>query len=233
MKKRIKMGCVVFMILAMAIFLTATVYADTISDNRVIIKSGDVSVSYDFDEVKTEVEDGKTKICICRCLCFRALQMLASRFTDGVIPKDDIKIFSGWTTDGPEELFVEVMGWSQDDVKFMANATKPALLTIQDAAFFFVQKSTGKAWKVTAEDGLYPKTFFSYRMSVKTETASEEEITFFKNALRPQAVATISSLPLIDKFHVQAILLYGEDKILRIPACFVIGGMEYGAEIRG
>ena len=95
-----KMGWVVLTISA-AFFLAATAYADTISDNRVTIKSCDVSVSYDFDEVKTEVEDGKTKICICRCLCFRALQMLASRFTDGSHPQGRHQniygLDNGWT----------------------------------------------------------------------------------------------------------------------------------------
>ena len=232
MKNRMKMGWVVLMISAVAFFMAATGYAGTISNNRVIIKSGDVSVNYDFDEVKTEVENGKTKVCICRCLCFRALQMLTSRFADGVIPRDDIKIVTGWTTDGPEELFVEVMGWPHSDVLSMENATKPALLTLEDAVFFFVQKSTGRAWKVMAREGLYPKAFFSYRTSVKTKSATEEEIAFFQNALRPQAVANMALLPMIDRFDVQMIAIYGEDEVLRIPACFVSGGGEYEVELK-
>ncbi len=232
MKKRIKIKWAVLAMLAMVLCMVATVYADTLVHNQVLVKSGETVVVYDFDEVKTEVENGKTKVCICRCLCFRALQMLASRFADGVIPRDDIKIVTGWTTDGPEELFVEVMGWPHSDILFMANATEPTLLTLQDAVFFFVQKSTGRAWKVTAREGLYPKAFFSYRTSIKTKSATEEEIIFFQNALRPQAVANMEFLPMIDKFHVQMVPLYGEDGVLRIPACFASGGTEYEVELK-
>ena len=231
MKKSMKNGWVILMISAMALFMVATVQADTIIHNQVIVESDDISVSHDFDEVKMEVENGKTKVCICRCLCFRALQLLAEQFPGGVIPRDDIKIVTGWTTDGPEELFVEVMGWPHTDLTFMANATDAAYLTVQDAFFFFVQKTTGQAWKVSASDDLYPATFFDYRTLVKTKIATEEQITFFKTALRPQAVAHMGALPLIDKFDVQTVSFFGDDGVLRLPAAFVSGGAEYSVEL--
>jgi hypothetical protein len=232
MEKRMKIKWAVLAMSAMVLCMVATVYADTIVHNQVVVKSGETVVSYDLDEVKTEVEDGKTKVCICRCLCFRALQMLATRFADGVIPRDDIKIVTGWTTDGPEELFVEVMGWSSGDLTPMAGATAAAHLTIEDAYFFFIQKSTGKAWKVVANEGLYPQGFFAYRTLVKTGQATDEQKDFFQTALRPQAVINMETLPLIDKFDILAVPFYGEDGILHIPACFASGGGEYEVELR-
>ena len=211
-------------------FLVATASADTITGNQLLVKVADDTVAYDLDEVKTEVENGTTKVCICRCLCFRALQTLATRIKDGVIPRDDIKIYTGWTTDGPEELFVEVMGWDHGDLVLFSGAKDAAYLTIEDAFFYFVQKSTGKAWKVAANEGLYPTGFFSYRTAVKNGSASEEEINFFKRALRPQAVSNMASLPMIDKFFVEAVSYLSEDGVLHIPAALAPWGMAYEAE---
>ena len=211
-------------------FLVATASADTITGNQLLVKVADDTVAYDLDEVKTEVENGTTKVCICRCLCFRALQTLATRFEDGVIPRDDIKIYTGWTTDGPEELFVEVMGWAEDNLALFSGATNAVYLTIEDAFFYFVQKSTGKAWKVVASESLYPTGFFSYRTAVKDGSASEEEINFFKKALRPQAVSNMASLPMIDKFFVEAVSYLSEDGVLHIPAALAPWGMAYEAE---
>ncbi len=232
MEKRLKRGLVVLSVVVTVVSMVVVAYADTIIGNQVVVKVDDVTTTYDLDQVKTEVKDGKTKVCICRCLCFRALQMLAAQFDDAVIPRDDIRILTGWTTDGPEELFVEVMGWSPADLVFVANATDPAYLTIQDAFFFFVKKSTGRVWKVSASDDLYPTAFFDYRTLVKTESATKEQTTFFKTALRPQAIAHMGTLPLIDKFDVQTIPFYGDDGVLRLPAAFVSGGVEYDVELK-
>lgn len=232
MKKMLRSGWMVSILLAALVCVVPVSHADTITTNHVVVENNGVLTSYDFDQVKMEVEDGTTKVCICRCLCFRALQLLATQFADGVIPRDDIKIYTGWTTDGPEELFVEVMGWSHEDLAAMSGATAAANLTIVDAYFFFVQKSTGKAWKVAAKEGLYPTGFFTYRTLVKTGTATAEQKVFFQKALRPQAVANMEALPLIDRFDIQAVPFYGEDAILHIPSVFVSGGVEYEAELK-
>jgi hypothetical protein len=232
MKKRMRMGWMVSMtVLAMVSFTAFNAYADTITTNQVVIKVNDVETTYDFDEVKLEVENGITKVCLCKCLCFRALQMLATQFSDGVIPRDDIKVYTGWTTDGPEELFVETMGWTHEDLAFMTGATDAAHLTIEDAYFFFVQKSTGKAWKVAAKEGLYPAGFFTYRTLVKTATATSEQTVLFQKALRPQAVANMGGLPLIDRFDIQEVAFFGQDGVLRIPSVILSGGAAYEAEL--
>lgn len=190
-----------------------------------------VQTSYEFNQVKTEVEDGKTKVCLCKCFCFRALQLLATQFAGGVVPRDDIQIYTGWSTEGAEELFVEIMGWSAGDLAFMTGAKHAAHLTIDDAYFFFVQKSTGKAWKVTGKEGLYPTEFFTYRTLVQTGAATDAEKVFFQKALRPQAVANMETLPLIDKFDIQDVASFGQDGVLRIPVVFLSGGAAYEAEL--
>ena len=229
MKRQYETKWTLSILLMILLFSVAPVSADTITGNQLSVKLGDNTVTYDLDEVKTEVENGVTKVCICRCLCFRALQILSSRFDDGVIPVDDIKVYTGWTTDGAEELLVEVMGWDHEDLAFVQGATDAASLTLEDAFFYFVQKSTGKAWKVVAREGLYPTGFFSYRTAVKKEIASEEEINFFKKALRPQAVSNIASLPMIDKFSVEAVSYLAADGVLHIPVAFSADGASYEA----
>nr|HDM99605.1 hypothetical protein [Deltaproteobacteria bacterium] len=231
MKRSMKIGWAAMTLLIICSFTGPDAYADTITGNQVAVKENDVITAYNLDDVKWETEDGKTKVCICRCLSFRSLQTLASQFADGVIPKEDITIYSGWTTDGPEELFIEVMGWPDDDLEFMTDPTAPAYLTIEDAYFFFIQKSTGKVWKVVAKEDLYPMEFFTYRTLVKTGAATQEQKAFFRKSLRPQAAANMETLPFIDKFDIQAVPFYGEDGILHIPALFVFEGREYEADL--
>jgi hypothetical protein len=123
------------------------------------------------------------------------------------------------------------MGWSDDDLKFMAEPKDPTYLTIEDACFFFIQKSTSKVWKVVAREDLYPEEFFTYRTLVKTGSATQEQNAFWQKTVRPQAVANMEILPFIDKFDIQAVPYYGEDGILHIPALFVLEGREYEADL--
>ncbi len=231
MKKMLKSGWLVSVLLAAVVCMVSVSHAHTIVSNQVTVKSNEVEITYDFDQVKMEVENGVTKICICRCLCFRALQLLAAQFTDGVVPRDDIKVYTGWTTDGAEELFVETMGWAHEDLAFMTGATDAAHLTIEDAYFFFVQKSTDKAWKVRASAHLYPKEFFTYRTLVKAGQATDAQKSFFQTALRPQAVANMEALPMIDKFDIQEVASFGQDGVLHIPAVFASWGAAYEVEL--
>ncbi len=231
MSKKMMKGWIALSILAVAVYMAPSVHGETITGNQIRVKANDVITTYDLDQVKTEVEDGKTKVCICRCLCFRALQLLAAQFSDGVVPRDDINIFTGWTTRGAEELFVDAMGWSPSDLAFVTGAKGPYYLTIGDAVFFFVQKSTGMVWKVKANETLYPKEFFTYRTLVKTGEATDEQKSFFQSALRPQAVVNLEFLPSIDKFSARAIPYLDENGILHIPDAFVSDGSAYGAEL--
>jgi hypothetical protein len=230
MKKMLRSGWMVSILLAALVCVVSVSHADTITTNHVFVEDNGVLTSYDFDQVKMEMEDGKTNVCICKCLCFRALQLLATQFADGVIPRDDIKIYTGWTTDGPEELFLEVMGWPASGLAFMERATDATHLTIEDAYFFFVQHSTGKVWKVRASAALYPKEFFTYRSLVKTGQATDEQKSFFQKALRPQAVANMESLPLIDKLDIQEVAFFGGDGVLRVPV-LSCGGVAYEVEL--
>ena len=174
--------------------------ADTISSNEVKISTGGVSTVYNLDNIKIEVENGQEKICLCRLLCFRALQTLSTHLEDGIVPNDDITIVTGWTTDGPEELFITELGWSEDDVSFITSATVSEYLNINDAVFYFTRKSTGETWKVSAKNGLYPNDFFLYRTLVKTGAGTEEQSAAFKNTMRPQAISNFESIPMVDLF---------------------------------
>lgn len=48
-----------------------------------------------------------------------------------------------------------------------------------------------------------------------------------QTALRPQAVLNMETLPMIDKFDVQAIPFLDADGVLRIPVVFESGGTEF------
>jgi len=223
---------VLFLVLMASVLTIGSLsYANTIINNQVIVRSGETSTTYDLDKVKWERENGEIKVCICRMLCFRALQTLASRFPDRIIPRDDLKIITGWTTDGPEEQFVKEMGWPSEDLLVKTGATDPKYLTIKDAVFYFIRKSTGEAWEITADKSIYPKEFFTYRTLIKTGEAGAEQKSFFKNALRPQAVADLELLPIIDKFDLTPVLLYQEDGVIHIPIIITSSGISYTLEL--
>jgi hypothetical protein len=227
-KRSLKRGLLVLALFASILCFNSWALADTILTNYVDVESKGQTNRYYLDDIKTEeAEGGRTKVCMCKMLSFRALQMMASQFPDGVIPKDDIQIYTGWTTDGPEELFVDVMGWAHKDLAFMKDANDSTHLTIEDAVFFFIQKSTGRVWKVNAREGLYPLDFFKYRTLIHTGMATQEQRTFFQTVLRPQAVLNMEKLPMIDKFDVQAISFLGADGILQIPVVLEFGGTEF------
>jgi len=230
MKNILRSGVLVLVFLAALVGVVSVSHADTITTNHVVLEDNGVITSYDFDQVKMEVEDGKTKVCLCKCLCFRALQLLATQFEEGIIPRDDIKIYTGWSTDGPEELFLDAMGWPGSGLAFMERATDAAHLTIQDAYFFFVQLSTGKTWRVQASADLYPKEFFTYRTLVQTGQATEAQKSFFQKALRPQAVANMEKLPLIDQLDIQEVAFFARDGVLRVPV-LLCGGVAYEVEL--
>jgi hypothetical protein len=222
------------MVLAVVICLGSTgAGAETVRTNTVVVAAGGTSTAYDFDEVRLEEEDGVVKVCVCKSLAFRALQLLAGRFADAIVPRDDIRILTGWTTDGAEELFVDIMGWPAADLAFTAGATEATQLTITDAYFIFVRKSTGEAWKVTADEDLYPCGFFHYRTLIKSGRATSAEKQFWQTALRPQAVANMAAIPLIDKLNIQPVAFFGTDNsILHIPTVCVADGSEYRIEMR-
>jgi hypothetical protein len=229
MKKMLRHTMLAAMLLAVVVYLGTTVAgAETILTNTVVVEAGGRSTTYDFDEVRLEEEDGVVKVCVCKSLAFRALQLLADRFADGVVPRDDIRILTGWTTDGAEELFVDIMGWPAGDLAFTAGATEATQLTINDAYFIFMRKSTGEAWKVTADAALYPHGFFHYRTLIKSGQATSAERQFWQTALRPQAVANMEAIPLIDRLDIQPLAFFGTDNsMLHIPAVCVSDGSEY------
>ncbi|MBN2231412.1 MAG: hypothetical protein JW781_01145 [Deltaproteobacteria bacterium] len=218
--------------LALVLCLVVAAGADTIRANTVVVEAGGTPTTYDFDQVKLEEEDGVVKVCVCKSLAFRALQLLSGCFADGVVPRDDIRILTGWTTDGAGELFVDIMGWPTEDLAFTAGATEFTQLNIADAYFIFIRKSTGRAWRVTADEALYPKGFFPYRTLIKSGQATNAEKQFFQTALRPQAVANMEAIPLIDKLDIRPVAFFGTDGILRIPTVCAADGSEYEIELR-
>lgn len=232
MKKNINLF--LFVVLGCFVLLSAgNVLADSILDNHVKVKTAGETVTFDLDVVKWETaEDGSLEPCACRMLSFRALQTLSKQFDKGIIPKDDLKIFTGWTTDGPEELFIGKMGWSSQDLSFTADATAMPYLTAADMVFYFVQKSTNRAWKVWAASDLHSPAFFEYRTLIKTNAATAEQKKLFKGVIKAQAIKNLDTLPLVDKFEVQELPYYGSDGILHLPSVFISSGMERGAALK-
>lgn len=213
-------------------FYAVNTWADTILNNQIKIKVDTNTVSYDIDNVKWEtVEDGSQQPCPCQMLSFRALQLLAGQFKDGVMPRDDIRIFTGWTTEGPKELLVEKMGWNDKELSFTANATPTFYLQEKDMVFYFIQKSTNRCWKVWATD-LHAPAFFEYRTLIKTNSATADQKKLFKNVIKPQAIRNLENIPLVDKFKIQEVAYYDENEVLHLPSTFISNGLEIGVDFK-
>lgn len=107
MKKMLKSGWLVSVLLTAVVCMVSISHADTIATNQVTVKSNEVETTYDFDEVNLKVQNGVTKVSICKCLSFRSLQLLATQFSDGVIPRDDIKVYAAYTST-PSHKFCDI-----------------------------------------------------------------------------------------------------------------------------
>ena len=107
---------------------------------------------------------------------------------------------TGWNTDGPEELFVDNMPWTEADLTYADPITANEYLTLEDAWYKFTIEGTG-TYLVSSKAGNYAIDadtghtgyqdgwdFFDYRTYFKTNQGLDDTKFYFRDVARPQIV---------------------------------------------
>ena len=129
------------------------------------------------------------KVCICMANAYRAAQIVSNVWSDGIFRTGDIKeIRTGWNTEGPFEMFEEVMGIPEEKIKITGSSLKKATpgdeLTIKDLWFEFTFNNGQKLFidadlfsRVLSEKFLELRSKFKKGdQSVQKELGSERKI---------------------------------------------------------
>ncbi|NDY71391.1 hypothetical protein DO021_21160 [Desulfobacter hydrogenophilus] len=142
--------------------------------------------------------------CLCRLTAFRALQALETSLNLTTITSDQIDIVTGWNTHGPEEMYVDLMTWVENDnFSYAGDITPGADLTLDDAWFIFTIEGIG-TYEVTSSAQNYAFEhdvdaagyqadwdFFDYRRYVKNGGTGDES-TYFSSVIRSQVVENLT-----------------------------------------
>ncbi len=178
---------------------------------RIVNSDGSVS-RYWYEQGETSLNDplpdGGSKRCFCQRLAFRAAQALSQhpdfseRYPDGIV-RETMQILTRWNTDGAEELFVDALHWPLADVRIASDATDHSYLTLADAVFYFVPCNTDIAWKVSAQESLFPLDFFSLRTAAKT--GGSEDKAAFKPVKTDAMDNYLGTLPIENGFKVETV----------------------------
>jgi hypothetical protein len=139
------------------------------------------------------------KACICQMVAFRALQAVGqyADITDFTSAGTDI--LTGWNTDGPVELYVDRMVWTEGANFAYADPITPnPQLDLDDAWYEYT--INGTTYRVESQAGNYAFTddtghagyqagwdFFDYREFVK-DGGSGAKKSYFSGVIRPQIV---------------------------------------------
>jgi len=201
--------------LATLLFILAVLclpsFADTIKSQELTSDvlfyqhdGGDV-LSMDISECTDVMPGGGTKFCLCQGMAFRVSQLMADKWKDGVFHVDDVKVVTGWKTDGPKELFVEALGmaegkdsgFSYDDE---ARAGKDQYT--EDSWYEVTVLSTGIQYLFCATDEIYDVVsddtqpdFLDYRREIKSGDSTHK--TEMQN-LRALVQARIEADPFVE-----------------------------------
>jgi len=147
---------------------------------------------------------GGYKACGCKMSAFRALQALGDYLgMNDTFTTSAISIKTGWNTHGPEELYVETLGWVEGvNFSYADPITGVQYLTLADSWYEFT--IGGHTYRVNLDDSIYDFTpdsnhagyhadwdFFEYRTFAQTTTGTAAEKTYFVNVVKPQLMDTL------------------------------------------
>ena len=154
------------------------------------------------------------KSCVCMMTAFRALQTVMQVAGIENVENQSVNILTGWSTDGPEELFVDILGWEAGSGFLYADPITAATdLTLTDAWYEF--NISGQIYRVQSLAENYAFTddpshdgyqegwgFFDYRTYFKTALEMDATKEYFRDVVRSQIVENFSSTA---GFDVQAV----------------------------
>jgi len=179
-----------------------------------------VSAAPDYSGVMWEDNgSGGYQACGCRMSAFRALQAVGDYLhMNDTFSTSAISIRTGWNTDGPEEMYLETLGWEQDvNFSYASPITDNKYLTLADSWYEFT--TGGHTYRVSLDASIYeftPNTshtgyhydwdFFDYRTFAKTTPGIVPEKDYFKTVVKPQLVVKLEGAA---QFDVQPVPIPG------------------------
>jgi hypothetical protein len=185
--------------------LTDSVKTNTL---KVVKAPGGAVETLKLDEAIIENEGtDREKKCLCQAVCFRAAQLAAQAWEDGIFRTYEVeRIRTGWNTGGPWEFFSDKqMHGEIGDLEIPAKkiavekpdgseANPKMRLTIEDNWYEFTL-TNGRTLVVRVkrgEDGIFPAGFLALRNKVKS--GDKSAMASFKSKYK-EAMAAIGKTP--------------------------------------
>lgn len=119
----------------------------------------------ELEEVSTEVENARSKVCICRAVGFQIAQMMSGMWGDGAFHPADVSVVTGWSTHGAKEISEDVLGVV--GFAYGRDATDSADLGLEDSWYEVTILSTGKKLVFRGTDKIYSNGFLEARSAFK------------------------------------------------------------------
>ncbi len=128
-------------------------------------------------EACMEGEGDQRHPCLCRAMAYRVAQIASSAWKDGVFDVKDVVVQTGWNSDGPRELFVELMGVPSVEYGIGGKVTSPDAMSLADCWYKLTIISTGETFVFRGTEQLLPSRFLELRNKVKGGAATADEQT--------------------------------------------------------
>ena len=119
----------------------------------------------------------------------------------GSFDPNDVKIETGWNTDGPMEFWGPEKA-AAAEVKYTDGITGESDLTLTDSWYKVTIISTGMTYVFRGSDKIYLENFLELRSKNLKGAATDEEKQQLK-ALRSQIVTIMKTLPFDEMFVIE------------------------------
>ncbi len=147
-----------------------------VKDGVLAFRSKDGSVKeLQMVEACMEGEGDQRHPCLCRAMGYRVAQIASSAWSDGIFDVDDVKVETGWNSDGPEELFVDLMGLPSVTYGIDGKISSPDAMSLADCWYRVTVISTGDSFVFRGTELMLPSDFMVLRNKVKGGRATADE----------------------------------------------------------
>lgn len=171
-------------------------------------------------EACMEGEGDQRHPCLCRAMAYRVAQIVSSAWGDGIFDINDVKVETGWNSDGPKELFVDLMGLPSVIYGVNGKISSPDSMSLADCWYRVTVLSTGESFVFRGTEQMLPSDFMVLRNKVKGGTATPDE----QKVLR-QRKSTILAAVQRDGF-------YGGFEIRKAPKPLAISDVLVSGDLR-
>lgn len=126
-------------------------------------------------EACMEGEGDQRHPCLCRAMAYRVAQIASSAWSDGIFDVKDVEVETGWNSDGPKELFVDLMGLSSVSYGASGEISSPDAMSLADCWYRVTVLSTGDSFVFRGTEQMLPSDFMVLRNKVKGGNATLDE----------------------------------------------------------